>query len=48
MVAVLQDKPTSEELRLEAERLRVTADKLIEYAATLIVQSANWRGKYHA
>lgn len=39
MVAVVQDKPTSEELRLEAERLRKTADKLIEYAATLIAKA---------
>jgi hypothetical protein len=40
MVAVGQDKPTSEQLRLEAERLRTTADKLIEYADTLIAKSA--------
>ena len=36
MIAVAQDMPSCEELRLEAERLHKTADKLIEYAATLI------------
>ena len=35
-----QDKPTSEQLRYEAERLRATADKLIEYAAMLMAKSA--------
>jgi hypothetical protein len=40
MIAMAQDKPTSEQLRLEAESLRTTADKLIEYAATLIAKSA--------
>ena len=47
MVAVGQDKPTSEQLRLEAERLRTTADKLIEYADTLIAKSAELEKKYH-
>ena len=37
--AVAQDKPTLEQLRLEAERLRKTAEKLIEYSATLIAKA---------
>jgi hypothetical protein len=34
------EKPTSEQLRLEAEKLRATAIKLMEHAATLIEKSA--------
>jgi hypothetical protein len=33
------DTPTSEQIRLEAEKLRDTAVKLIEYAATLIAMA---------
>jgi hypothetical protein len=33
-------KPTSEEIRLEAENLRATAAKLIEHAKTLITKAA--------
>jgi hypothetical protein len=42
MVAVGQDKPTAEQLRLEleAEKLRATAIKMLEHAAALIVESA--------
>jgi hypothetical protein len=34
------EKPTSEQLRHEAEKLRATAIKLMEHAATLIEKSA--------
>jgi hypothetical protein len=34
------DKPTSEQIRREAEKLRETAIKLIEHAKTLIEKSA--------
>jgi hypothetical protein len=37
----VNDKPTSEELRREADKLRETATKLMEYAATLIARSAD-------
>jgi hypothetical protein len=36
------DKPTSEQIRLEAEMLRETAVKLMEHAATLIAKSAEF------
>ena len=42
MVAVGQDKPTSEQLRLEAERLRATAAELKKHAATLLEKSAQF------
>jgi hypothetical protein len=34
------DKPTSKEIRREAEKVRATATKLIEHAKTLIERSA--------
>jgi hypothetical protein len=41
MVAPMpSEKPTSAQIRLEAERLRATAIKLMEHAATLIEKSA--------
>jgi hypothetical protein len=39
-VSMAQDKPTSEQLRLEDERLRATAAELMKHAATLIEKSA--------
>jgi CO dehydrogenase/acetyl-CoA synthase epsilon subunit len=36
----LPDKSTSEQIRLEAEKLRETAVKLMEHAAILIAKSA--------
>jgi hypothetical protein len=35
----LKDKPTSEQIRLEAEKLRDTAVKLLEHAATLMTKA---------
>ena len=40
MVAMAQDKPSSAELRHEAEKLRATAIELMEHAARLITKSA--------
>ena len=40
MMVAVPDKPTSEQIRLEAEKLRDTAVKLIEHAATLIARAA--------
>jgi len=41
----MPDKPTSEQLRLEAEKLRETAVDLMEYAALLISKSADLEKK---
>jgi hypothetical protein len=40
-----QDKPSSEQLRSEAEKLRATAVELMEHAATLIAKSAELEKK---
>jgi peptidoglycan hydrolase CwlO-like protein len=40
MVAVSQDKPTSEQLRREVEKLRAAAVELKKHAATLLAESA--------
>jgi|HubBroStandDraft_1064217.scaffolds.fasta_scaffold336918_1 hypothetical protein len=39
MAGIMPDKPTSEQLRREAEKLRETATDLMEHAALLITKS---------
>jgi hypothetical protein len=41
MMGGLPDKPTSEQIRTEAEKLRETAADLMEHAALLIEKSAD-------
>jgi hypothetical protein len=48
MMVAVPEKPTSEQIRLEAEKLRDTAVKLMSTPRLSLQGRLNWRSKYHA